>query len=64
MTAALKPGDRAEVTPEAVRIVRPKGTPVGEIVADRGDSYAIRFDGTKSPRVIWKPYIKPLEARA
>lgn len=58
MSTDLKVGDRAEIRDYAVRVVRPLGTTSGEIVADRGDCWAIRFDGTKAPRAIWKAYLQ------
>lgn len=54
----LGPGDRVIVMPHAIRIVRPKGTPSGQIVGDAGDCWAIIWDGTRSVRTIFKPYLQ------
>lgn len=58
MTAALL-GRRIELTEKAGPVVRPRGTRTGEVVADAGDCWQIRFDGTETLRRIFKPYVQP-----
>lgn len=58
MTAALSAGDRIELTEKVAPMLRPRGARTGEVVADAGDCWKVRFDGTKSTRRIFKPYVQ------
>jgi hypothetical protein len=56
--ARLAPGARFRLTDKAGRLLRPLSTKTGEVVADKGDCWEVRFDGVRATRRIWKWYLR------
>lgn len=62
MTEPFGRFERVELTEEARPKVRPRGIPTGHIVGDGGECWHIIFDGTKTTRAIFKPYVRRASA--
>lgn len=57
-TVALTIGDRVKLTEKAGPMIRPLGTRTGQVIDDCDDCWKVVFDGTKTARRIFKPYLE------